>query len=57
MTADITYDRKVLVEILVYHYRVFSNDRGCGCGWNDLGASWPEHIAAVYEESMRVRQS
>lgn len=46
------YDREVLVEVLVYHYR--DGIRGCGCGWSKLGASWPEHVADVYEESVRA---
>lgn len=44
------YNRKVLVEILVYHYR--TNSSGCGCGWGELGKSHPEHVADVYEESI-----
>ena len=41
-------ERIVLVNVLVYHSRI-SMTKGCGCGWNVLGASWPEHIADVYE--------
>jgi hypothetical protein len=47
------YDRDVLVEVLVYHYR--ADIKGCGCGWAELGRSWPEHVATVYEESVRAR--
>lgn len=50
------YDRSSLVDILVYHWQ--TNTSGCGCGWGggkDLGKSWPEHIANVYEESARAR--
>jgi hypothetical protein len=50
----VKYDRQVLVDILVYHYRV-APGKGCGCGWNELGRSWPEHVATVYEESVRAR--
>lgn len=48
-----TYDRKVLVDVLVYHWRTKTS--GCGCGWEVLGASHPEHVADVYEESVRSK--
>lgn len=48
------YDREVLVTILVYHWRT---DNGCGCGWAVLGASHAEHVADVYEESMRAHDT
>lgn len=48
------YDHAVLVEILIYHYRV-APGKGCGCGWDELGRSWPEHVATVYEESIAAR--
>jgi 16S rRNA G1207 methylase RsmC len=47
------YDRAVLVDVIVYHWR--TNSSGCGCGWGVLGASYAEHVADVYEESVRVR--
>lgn len=47
------YDRAVLVNVLVYHYR--ADITGCGCGWADLGRSWPEHVATIYEESVSAR--
>jgi 16S rRNA G1207 methylase RsmC len=47
------YDRAVLVEVLVYHQR--TADTGCACGWGVLGASFAEHVAAVYEESVIAR--
>jgi hypothetical protein len=53
--TDPRYDRDVLVEVLVYHYR--KGIEGCGCGWADLGRSWPAHVATVYEESVRARVS
>lgn len=53
--SGLTHDRKVLVEVLVYHYR--ADIKGCGCGWAELGRSWPEHVATVYEESLRARGS
>lgn len=46
---------KALVEVLIYHYRV-APGKGCGCGWGDLpqdlGGSWPEHVAKVYEQAL-----
>lgn len=45
-------DRRVLVEILVYHYR--TNTSGCGCGWAELGHSHPEHVADVIQECMHA---
>lgn len=45
----IGYDRAVLVEVLVFHYR--RGIEGCGCGWAELGRSFPEHVADVYEQS------
>lgn len=53
--AVIEYDREALVEVLVYHYRKDINS--CGCGWAELGRSHPEHVAEVYEESVRARTS
>lgn len=48
------YDRDVLVDVLVYHYRV-APGKGCGCGWSKLGLSWADHVADVYEESVALR--
>lgn len=45
-----TYDRAVLVEVLIYHQRA-SIER-CACGWDRLGASHAEHVADVYEASI-----
>lgn len=50
----VPYDRAVLVDILVYHYR--RDIQGCGCGWAELGRSHPEHVADVYEQSMVARR-
>lgn len=47
------YVRAVLVDVLVYHYR--RDDASCGCGWAELGRSHSEHVANVYEESVRAR--
>jgi 16S rRNA G1207 methylase RsmC len=48
-----TYDREVLVEVIIYHWR--ADIGGCGCGWGVLGASYAEHVADVYEESVTAR--
>lgn len=45
------YDRKILVHVLVYHRP--NDDSSCLCGWAVLGASHPEHVADVYEKTMR----
>lgn len=50
----VPYDRAVLVDVLVYHYR--KGIEGCGCGWAELGASYPGHIADVYEQSVAARR-
>jgi hypothetical protein len=50
-----TYDRRLLLDVLIYHQR--ASDTGCACGWSVLGASHAEHIADVYEESMTVLTS
>lgn len=50
-TAAVPYDRDVLVDVLVHHWPNRSN--GCECGWSVLGASYPGHIADVYEASVR----
>ncbi len=49
-TGDLEYDRKALVNVLVYHQP--TNTSGCICGWSVLGASHPEHIADTYENAM-----
>ncbi len=46
-------DRAVLVEVLVYHWPTPAS--GCHCGWGVLGASFPEHVADIYEMSVAVR--
>lgn len=50
--VEVTYDRDVLVDILVYHYR--NDHASCGCGWAELGKSHPEHVANIYEMSMKA---
>lgn len=45
-----SYDRTLLVDVLVHHAR--SDITGCLCGWAKLGASWPEHVADVYEQAL-----
>jgi hypothetical protein len=47
------YDRELLTTVLVHHWQTRMS--GCGCGWGRLGASWPEHVADVYEQSIRAR--
>lgn len=49
---NIPYDRKLLENVLVYHYR--NDNRSCGCGWAELGKSYPQHVATIYEESISV---
>jgi hypothetical protein len=50
--APLTHRRDVLVSTLIYHYR--KNSESCGCGWGELGHSHPEHVADVYEMSLRA---
>lgn len=50
--ATVAYDRRVLVDVLVYHWRTQTS--GCGCGWAVLGLSHAEHVADVYEESVAM---
>lgn len=47
--------RACLVDVLIYHW--CTGTSGCGCGWAVLGASWPEHVADVFQESWAVRAS
>ena len=47
--------RRCLVEVLVYHWATSTS--GCGCGWAILGASWPEHVADVFQESWAARET
>ena len=42
-------ERAKLVEVLTYHWA--TQTAGCSCGWGELGKSWPEHVADVYEAS------
>jgi len=48
-----TYDREVLVNVLIYHQR--ESISGCICGWSVLGASHAEHVADVYEAAMLAK--
>ena len=50
---EITYERTVLVEVLIYHQR--RSIEACNCGWAKLGASHAEHVADVYETSIEAR--
>ena len=47
--------RGVLVDVLIYHQQTRTS--GCHCGWAVLGASWAEHVADVFEESVLQRIS
>jgi hypothetical protein len=56
MTED---ERRVLVDVLVYHARVDGPPPysfHCACGWGmrpeHLGQSFAEHVADVYAESI-----
>ena len=51
--CDAAYERSILVETLVYHWR--TSTAGCGCGWAELGRSHADHVADVYEASMAAR--
>jgi hypothetical protein len=51
----ILYNRKILVEVLTYHWA--TNASGCGCGWHDLGKSHAEHVATIYEDSILIRNA
>lgn len=51
--AGLTHDREVLIDVLTYHQRASSSH--CACGWSKLGHSFADHIADVYEDSLRVR--
>lgn len=48
-----TYDRAVLVDVLVHHQR--SGISPCPCGRARLGESHPEHVADEYEQAMRAQ--
>lgn len=50
-----SYDREVLVEVLVYHWR--RDMASCGCGWSELGRSHAGHVADCYEFEMSHRES
>ncbi len=47
------YDRAVLVEVVIYHHK--PRIEGCACGWAEIGRSWAEHVADVYEASVAAR--
>jgi hypothetical protein len=50
----VIYDREILVRVLVYHWP--TRNSGCWCGWAELGASFPEHVADVYEMTVRAER-
>jgi hypothetical protein len=43
----VTYDRELLIRVLVYHQR--KDSQYCACGWGVLGASHAAHVTDVYE--------
>lgn len=51
----VAYDRARLVDVLVHHWPTRTN--GCECGWAVLGASYPEHVADVYELAAKEKAS
>ena len=46
----VPYDRDALIAVLVHHWP--TKTAGCVCGWGVLGASFPEHVADVYEQTI-----
>lgn len=44
--------RAALVQVLIDHWPTPTS--GCTCGWGILGASFPEHVADVYEQMLEV---
>ena len=49
----IRYDRDVLVQVLVFHQR--QDPQYCTCGWGELGKSHADHVADIYEMSIKER--
>jgi hypothetical protein len=49
----IFYNRDILVQVLIYHQR--KDSQYCACGWGDLGKSHPEHVADIYEMSVKEK--
>lgn len=55
-----SYDRRRLVNTLIYHQRVNSGGYvgACACGWGQrpehLGLSWAEHVVDVYEMDLET---
>jgi hypothetical protein len=33
------------------------DNTGCACGWLVLGASWAEHVADIYAETLAYEES
>lgn len=50
---EVTYDRDALVQVITYHRKI--DIKGCMCGWAELGKDHSQHVADVYEESVRER--
>lgn len=56
--ADSEGERVSLLDVLTFHQR--RDDGGCTCGWGCPGEparALAEHVAGVFEESVRVRSS
>jgi hypothetical protein len=52
--ANVTiYNRQVLVDTLVEH--AMTDSAGCRCGGVELGHSYPEHLADMYERRAALR--
>jgi hypothetical protein len=47
------YHRDLLVLVLTYHQATETS--GCICGWENLGASHPEHVVDVFEIAQGIK--
>lgn len=47
---EVIYQRDVLVDVVIHHHR--ESIKGCSCGWSQLGLSWADHVADVYESAV-----
>lgn len=54
MPETLIHNHASLVTVLVYHQRL--DIEQCACGWAELGESYAEHVAQVYEEGLRANQ-
>lgn len=51
--AEIGYDREVLREVVIYHYK--SSIEGCRCGHAELGKCNSQHVADEYEKAYAAK--